>query len=198
MYEYSWIQYMARLCGSTAYNFSKGGLSTRTFLTSDKYEMLLNNDYACQAYFIALGHNDINQKVPVGTVDDINLSFPENNNDTFCGNYGKIISKLKEIHPNCKIFIITMKDERGENLGYNEAIRNIANVFSENVYLLDIQKYVKDTPNYHFTEGHGNTMGYLQYAYEVSSYVDYIIRKNPTDFKYVQFINTEYEEYIVN
>ena len=200
MYEYSWIQYMARYCGNEAYNFSAGGLSTRTFFTAQSgkfYNELMDGQHKCQAYFIALGHNDKNQNVPIGSINDINLSNPDLNNDTYYGNYGKIISKIKTVQPNAKIFCVCMKNKTQFG-AYNVAIKNIANLFATNVYVLDMEAYAPPLESWEYTQGHGNTMGYLNYSYQISSYVDFLIRKNPSEFKYVQFIGTEYDGYIPN
>ena len=76
---------------------------------------------------------------------------------------------------------------------YNTAIRAIAEKYSgNNVYLLDMAVYAKPVEGWEYTQGHGNTMGYLNYSHQISSYVDWIIRNNRDDFKYVQFIGTEY------
>ena len=200
MYEYSWIQYMARYCGSTAYNFSAGGLSTRTFFTAENgkyYNELMDGNHKCQAYFIALGHNDRNQSIPIGTIEDINISNPDLNADTYYGNYGEIISKIKAISPKAKIFCILMKYDSVFSV-YNTAIKAIASLFGNDVYVLDMATYSGSIEEWEYTQGHGNPMGYLNYSYQISSYVDWIIRHNRNDFKYVQFINTDKELYIPN
>lgn len=197
MYEYSWIQYMARYCGNTAYNFSAGGLSTRTFFTAHNgkfYNEMMDGNHKCQAYFIALGHNDKNQNIPIGSISDIDVNNPDANADTYYGNYGKIISKIKTVQPHAKIFCICMKDNTAYGQ-YNNAIKALAELFS-NVYVLDMASYAPPLESWEYTQGHGNAMGYLNYSHQISSYVDWIIRHNRNDFKYVQFINTDKEQYI--
>ena len=191
MYEYSWIQYMARYCGSTAYNFSVSGMGTDTFFDSKYYDLMMDGEHLCQAYFIALGHNDYNRSVPVGTLEDVDLENWKNNAATFTGNYARIISEIKSIQPEAKIFPILMKN--GEEFkDYNEAIRSVSALF-DNIYLLEMDVYAVARQSWEVTNGHGNTLGYLNYSYQVSSYVDWYIRHYPDDFKYVQFIGTEYE-----
>ena len=190
MYEYSWIQYMARYCGSTAYNFSVSGMGTDTFFGSSRYELLTDGEHLCQAYFIALGHNDWNRSVPIGAPEDMDVEHWQENADTFIGNYAKIISTIKSIQPDAKIFPILMKREQ-KYADYNEAIRYVASRF-DNIYLLEMDKFAEERQGWEDTLGHGNTMGYLNYSYQISSYVDWIIRHNPDEFKYVQFIGTEY------
>lgn len=197
MYNFSWIQYIGRICGSTAFNFSRGGLSTRTFLnnTGEQLNKMLAPENKCKCYFIALGHNDKNQSVPIGTASDIDLTNYNNNADTYYGNYAKIIQKIKEIEPNAVIFPITMKPTTFETGGWNTVVRYMENIF-DNVYVLDMYRYFPEIPDWHYTEGHGNIMGYLWYAKELTCYVDWIVRNNPNKFKYVQFIGTEYANYI--
>ena len=191
IYEYSWIQYMARFCGSTAYNFSVSGMGTDTFFSSEYYEAMMDGEHLCQAYFIALGHNDYNRKVAIGTPEDIDLENCDNNADTYIGNYARIISSIKRIQPTAKIFPILMKKEH-RYAEYNDAIRYVASLFDD-IYLLEMDIYAVERQDWEDTLGHGNAMGYLNYAYQISSYVDWIIRHNPDEFKYVQFIGTDYE-----
>lgn len=57
-----------------------------------------------QAYIIALGNNDsFVFGHPLGSVKDVNAECPQDNADTFFGNMGKIICKLKTIEPNARI-----------------------------------------------------------------------------------------------
>lgn len=198
MYPYSWIQYLARACGTTAYNFSQGGMNTRNFLADlgGFLTKLRNSEYKCQAYFIALCHNDDNYGVPVGSPSDINTTDPIQSADTFYGNYAHIIAEIKAVEPNAKIFCVCSKVSSLS--AYNVAIRYMASIFT-NVYILDFENYFPKLETvWEYTQGHGNAMGYLNYSWQVGTYVDYIIRNNRTAFKYVQFIGTEYEQYIPN
>ena len=68
-------------------------------------------------------------------------------------------------------------------------------VFSD-TYILDFNKYAPDyDQEYHdnFFHGHMTPTGYLLTAKMVMSYIDYIIRNNPDDFKEVGFIGTPYK-----
>ena len=196
MYEYSWIQYMARYCGSKAYNFSNSGMATSSMFTNptfkEIYDELTDGKHLCQAYFIALGHNDYNYNADIGSLEDVDLSNCDNNKDTFIGNYARIISTIKRLQPNAKIFPILMRN--GEKYGkYNAAIREACSLFTENVYPIEMDIYAIEKQDWESTFGHGNTMGYLNYSYQISSYVDWYIRRYPDDFKFVQFIGTPYE-----
>ena len=196
MYQYSWIQYLARECGIKAFNFSQGGMNTENFLsgTGGQLAKFQNQDNKCQAYFIALGHNDYNYGVPIGSPSDINVSDPTQDPDTYYGNYAHIIALIKQVQPNAKIFCICMKSTHFAE--YNEAIRYMPTVF-DNVYVLDFETYYPLLESgWEYTQGHGNAMGYLNYSWQIGTFVDWIIRNNRTDFKYVQFIGTDYDQYI--
>lgn len=177
------------------------------------HEQLTSGKYNSEAYFIALGHNDYNMwksdtwnpnkdnwSVYLGSPDDINLVdgvFVK----SFYGYYAKIIYTIKQQVPNAKIFAITMKQEGVKHDGgvmgvggfkdLNNAIRYMATIF-DNIYILDMAKERPEIPDWHYTNGHGNALGYGEYGAEIGTYVDWMIKKNPTLFGYVQFINTSY------
>ena len=204
-YEYSWGQRIAKICGNTVSNFSVGGLTTRTWLKRYGENGTLKSEIEknlCQAYIIALGQNDSypdSRYVPVGTASDIDLENPSDSTDSYYGNYYKIISRIKSIQPRARIFVMTNPyprntPETGWNYeGYDDAVRYMANTF-ENVFLIDFQKYAKD---FHIDgnlwySGHMTAIGYQQSAWLISTYIDWIIRNNPKDFRDVQWIGTDY------
>ena len=194
-YEYSWIQQLARRLGIEAFNFSKGGLSTRTWFTSDDGAypaMLTDGEHDCEAYFIALCHNDYNNSIPIGTESDA-----ESLADTFYGNYSRIIKTIQDYSPCAKIFLITAKDVSTFE-AYNAAMRYMTTIYTKNVYVLDMAVYGggTDVPSWMKTGAHGNAMGYLLYSRWIESLTSWYIMNHPDEFKYVQFINTIREENI--
>ena len=158
-----------------------------------------NPELACQAYVIALGVNDIvNQGQQVGSVADIDPENWRNNKPTFTGYYSQIIARIKEeIQPQAKFFLVTMmhhneaaeRDEKRK--AHREALYDIAKYF-ENCYVIDLYQYGPMYTEEYRTEkalyGHLNPMGYIFTAKMIDSYMDYIIRKNPDDFRRVPFI----------
>lgn len=202
LYEYSWGQYIARKNGLTAYNFSRGGMTASEYIKSFAEERgFWDKDKACQAYVIALGVNDIlNCNMEVGSVDDIDKENYKNNKPTFIGNYAYIISRYKELVPDAKFFLVNVPAEtsRGEERALrasklNGAINELVGFF-DNTYLIDLNTYApvyddKFVENFNLY-GHLNPMGYILTAKMVDSYIDYIIRHNPNDFKTVGFINS--------
>lgn len=202
MYEYSWGQFIARMCGSKVYNFSRGGMSAKWYLDSFADENdFWNPEFASQAYIIALGVNDIIcQKNEVGTADDIDFNCYKNNKKNFAGYYGEIIQRMKEIQPRAKFFLMTManggeKDDRKEDKEAHRAfLYSLAEKF-DNTYVIDLMKYGpaydEEFRKNYYMRGHMNPMGYMLTAKMVASYIDYIIRHNMQDFKEVGFIGTD-------
>ena len=205
-YEYSWGQYLARMIGSKVYNFSRGGMSAKQYCEGwAESQDFWNEKYACQAYIIALGVNDIyNMDMELGTIEDIDRDDYRNNKPTFAGYYGQIIQRLKAISPDAKFFFMTMPTENGSWRTEEKLLRGVAHAkllhemaeFFDNSYVLDFQAYapVYDTKfreNF-YLGGHLNPCGYILTARMVDSYIDYIIRHNMKDFKQVGFIGTPY------
>jgi lysophospholipase L1-like esterase len=196
LYPFSWGQCLARMTGNLFYNFSKGGLSAKTWLTSEYAVTAFDGNHKCDAYIIGLGQNDKNQGYTVGTTADINLADYTQNADTFCGNYGKIIQMIKEHQPKAKIFVITDPLESVNTYGINTAIRNVAALFT-NVYVLDFYQYGADFLIHGFLHnqyrsGHFNALGYQYIAKMIATYIDWYIMNNYSEFSQVEFIGTDY------
>lgn len=130
IYNVSWGQILARKTGASCVNFSAGGLSTKGWLTHSKGLPLMLSTEAQDVYYLALGINDANNygNNYLGTIADIKADFTQNA-DSFFGNYGKIISNIKEHAPNAKIVMFTMVATTEMKATYNEAIIEIANHF---------------------------------------------------------------------
>ena len=77
-------------------------------------------------------------------------------------------------------------------LFYNE-LYNMAEYF-ENSYVIDLYKYGpvydENFKKKFFLHGHMNPSGYILTAELIDSYIDYIVRHNPDDFKNAGFINS--------
>lgn len=200
LYEYSWGQYIARKNGLTAYNFSKGGMTTRWYVNCFAEENgFWDKDKACQAYIIALGANDlVYQNMQTGEAEDITTT-ELTRESPFISYYAEIIRRYKQISPDAKFFFVTFPNE-GERTdkvkteGMVNALYALAEHF-DNSYVIDLYKY---GPIYddafrqkYFLHGHMSPMGYIFTANLIDSYIDYIVRANPDDFKNVGFIGTD-------
>lgn len=200
-FEYSWGQNLARMCGSTCFNFSRGGMTAKEYCESFADSMRFwDPQYSCQCYIIALGVNDIqNQGQEIGSIKDINPEDYTKNAETFTGYYAQIIQHLKAIQPRAKFFLMTMMNERENHRirekteAHRKILFDLAEYF-DNTYVLDFYKY---GPVYDgefrkkfYMGGHLNPMGYVLTAHMVASYIDFIIRHNFEDFKEVGYIGT--------
>ncbi len=200
MYEYSWGQYIARKNGLKGYNFSRGGMTAQEYVERGfaARSGFWSPENACQAYVIALGVNDIyNNGMEIGSIDDVDPDEYRNNKKTFAGYYAAIVSRYKEISPDAKFFFVTFPNEdkpnREEKLQQmRKLLYDLADRF-DNAYVIDLYQYgpVYDRAfkNKYFLHGHMAPIGYVLTAELIDSYIDYIIRHNPEDFKYVGFIN---------
>ena len=111
----------------------------------------------------------------------------------------KIIQKIKEINPKAKIFCITDPNSSVNVNGYNVAIRNIVSL-NNDTYVIDLQAYLNNIPFKTLLDnqkryGHFNAVGYYLIAKIIMSYIDYIIEKNPDDFREIENIGTNYYWY---
>lgn len=128
-YELSWPAVLHRLIGSTVNNYSKAGLSTRTWLTDAGRGLTKAlSDDPCGLYIMCLGINDGNIAGYLGTIADINDNDYTLNADTFYGNYGRIMAQLINHAPDAK-FIFTIPPGPLA-AGYSGAIQAIAAHYS--------------------------------------------------------------------
>ena len=201
LFEYSWGQYIARKNGLLAYNFSRGGMTAKEYIeTFAEQKGFWDKEKACQAYVIALGVNDLYGKnMELGSIDDIDPDDYTKNKPTFLGYYAAIISRYKEISPDAKFFFVTFPStDTGCNdkrtLGMIEAMYSLAEHF-DNSYVIDLYKYGpkydKQFKEKYYLYGHLNPLGYILTAKIVDSYIDYIVRHNPDDFKNIGFVGTD-------
>ena len=107
-YEYSWPAILERITGSKYSNYSRGGMSFKEFYESraDKNNFWQKK----QAYIVNLGNNDLfvfNQRV--GSAEDINVEDPLKNKDTYFGYMGKVLSKLKSLEKDARIFLVSLQ-----------------------------------------------------------------------------------------
>lgn len=214
-YEYSWGKYIERMTGISVTNFSKGGMTAYHLYQSadehsseiDEINHLFDKENIKQGYIIALGVNDLkghdNLNVlyggKIGSAEDICLEDYNKNAGSFAGWYAKIIQRIQALQPDVKFFLVTMPQEKkdsGEEQ-FAEVIREIAAKLS-NCYVIDLYR---DGPIYDenfrriYFSGHMNAMGYLFTARLILDCADRVIQKNPMDFRFVQFIGSDFKPF---
>jgi lysophospholipase L1-like esterase len=192
------------------YNFSQGGMTAKTYIENfSERKGYWEKDKLAQAYIIALGVNDVTRhlkgEIELGSMADIDVSDYHNNAKSFIGYYAQIIQRIKEIQPRAKIFLISPpqngneQDERTQKYRIVRDLLQQLTALFDRTYLLDMFEYApkqdKEFSNT-FWLGHMTPTGYVLAARMIESYIDYVIRKNPKDFKQVGFIGTDlyYEE----
>lgn len=201
IYEYSWGQFMARMLGVKVYNFSRGGMSAKEFMSGWGEENgCFDKEKRCKAYIIALGFNDltwIGQQI--GNIEDTGTD-----KDTFARWYSEIIKKYKQIEPNAKFFFVTMPkvfddSEKDKEMKKNHAalMYEMADKFN-NAYVLDFYKYAplydEDFKKKYYLNGHMTAAGYRLTAEYMISAVHNVVSENLRDFDDVPFIGTGYHE----
>lgn len=209
-YDYSWCQRLiACIGGAKGSNWAVPGFTANAWINKywnseakAEYETNGGDSYfktdKKQIYCIYLGTNDAGTGVTLGSYDtDVDLDDFNNNANTFIGNYVGIIQRIKSISPSAKIFLITcVPSSSAESGGYNTFIRTLPDKFT-NVYLIDLAKYMPRGTKFdddYIRMGHFSTQGYQYLANCIATYIDYIIRNNPNDFKFVQILNTSYDD----
>ncbi|MBQ0044414.1 MAG: SGNH/GDSL hydrolase family protein [Bacteroidales bacterium] len=208
MYEYSWGMQLARLCGAEGYCYSQGGQTAKAWLETENSRTWAEARLTPkQAYVIALGVNDFYQyelgNLQMGDLStDVDMEDYKRNADTFAGQMAGIVQRVKSIQKEAKIFVVTRP--RGEEgpISYecfNDIVRGLSDFFSD-VYVIDLYRYAWDYGTAEHVvanklNGHLSAAGYLQTAYMFCTYIDWIIRHNPEDFKNVPLIGTGYMKY---
>ena len=188
-YTHSWGQIMARNHGTTCTNYSKGGLSTRTWLTDNKGLSLMQASDPEDIYYIALGINDYYSLGTdyLGSISDITshssyTDYP----DTFYGNYGKIIEQIQAHAPHCKIVMFTIAGSGTNTVkdAYNTAIVEISSHYGLPYIVQDDDPFfVSDFYNKTKVEGHPIAITYSGMADAFERLLISCIRNNVAYFK---------------
>lgn len=189
IFDISWPQYLARMSGTTVYNFTRGNMTCREYNNSFADEKSFwDKAKAADAYIIALGVNDLDEfHQELGSIDDIDPDW-HRNRPTFAGDYAKIIRRYKEISPGAVFFPVTMPvepepfvtPEWAENHAAHQRLMYDLADFFTNTYVIDLAKYgPPHDAEFHrlfYTGGHLNNAGYYLVAKMVGSYIDFIVR----------------------
>lgn len=214
-YDISWGQYMLRAMGAEGKNYSVGGQTAKWWVNnylspSDRSLAGVQADGGKQAYIIGLGVNDaaqLNTLYSSGVAtdlsdiaDDIDMSTPSNNADSFAGWYARVIQEILAVSPDSLIFIVTVPQEIDSDWeDVNTVIRAMPSIFSADfpnqIWLIDLIENLPSGGDYwkaFKTNGaHLNAQGYLYFAWVMMTYIDWLIGKNMEAFKGLCFIGTE-------
>lgn len=125
-------------------------------------------------------------------VDDTNYA---NNSNSYAGWYAGIIQRIKSIRKDAHIFCIT--NPSGGDNEWNQVIRclvsHFRNLYGNTIWCIDIAMYNPITSEIQSNcnlNGHLSAFGYLYYGYQISTYIDWLIRNNINDFRGTSLIGT--------
>lgn len=160
-YDISWIQLLARRHGLQATNYSKGGLTAKTWLTDGKGKTKMDADTPKDLYFVYLGINDSLNMTSytdgIGTKEDIGTE-----KDSFYAKYSTIITDIKIKAPNAKIAIINMHNSTKNVFA---PINEIAKHFNLPVLTLaNDYSLIKSSYSSEMNQGHPQALGYARLA----------------------------------
>ena len=153
--------------------------------------------YTSQQWYNAFQNDDLSGYdaciIQLGVNDELN-SVSEVDMDSALTS---IINKIKTENSGIKIFVATILPANGYMTtgmrSRSQMIRDFVDDLNDNnVYLVDLWAYGHTDDLLAFDAGHLSAYGYLQLAIDYKAYIGYIIRNNPNDFRYVQFIGTNY------
>ena len=180
-YNLSWGQIMARMIGATAINYSKGGLSTKTWLTDITYGLAkLNSETANQLYIIALGINDGNSSIPIGTIADIT----SDSTNSFYSYYGRIVRAVQSHAPNAIIMLSTCARWTNVYNPYSTAIKAIGAYYSFPVFDLAENDFFQSSFfSSNQVHNHPTAINYSAMAKEYKRLIEKALEENASKYK---------------
>lgn len=179
----SWVGTMAKRSGVDFNNYGQGGATTRSYIVNKLQSVLENNPD--DIYFMALGQNDGNQAIPIGTIADIHDEDYTLNADTFYGCYGKIIQQVKNHAPKAKIVMIKGWIQGITWQNYDIAIEEIANHYNiPCISPFDDSFFSSNTYVDYMDGSHPTAMGYSMMGISMERLFSKCVEENPSYFKY--------------
>lgn len=181
-FKISWLQQLARHFGFTGLNFSTGGLTTRSWLTSSRGLSLLNSSANCDLILLTLGINDYYNigLSYLGTPSDMDSGA-----DTFYGNYAKIINAVINKNSKTRMILFTIINPNNNNVvnEFNKAISNIAEHFSIPLKDQNKNKYFKSNLyKNNLIGGHPTAINYNGMSIAFSEMISEAMEENQTYF----------------
>lgn len=185
---YSYPSSMKKQWGVECTNWGRSGSTSQGW-----YDYYSSNEPSWSGHdgaIMLIGNNDYHLVDDLGGLTEETLPIASQRSKAAMMS---IITKLKADNADIKIFICTLLP--GWDIGTSLSplvIQNIKDIAAteDNVYLIDLSKYSKIKGAYMY--GHPTAIGYNQLAREIGGAIGYTIINNPDEFKWIQFIGTEY------
>lgn len=175
-----WPVMMARKWGTQMLHLAEGGLSTRTWLTSDNGLKKLNDSDPQDIYYLCLGINDYYglKKDYLGTEADM-----DSNADTFYGNYARIIKAIQVKSPKALMIMFGVANNEGDAALFADAQKKIADKFG--IPFISEREdpfFTSNAYNGQMSGGHPQAPGYGAMALAMERLVQKVIVTNPDYF----------------
>ena len=190
-FNISWGQIMARRNGVVCENFSKGGLTTASWLSSPYGLTKLNNSDPMDLYLIVLGINDVysilkDDESYIGSESDIGTDH-----NTLWRNMAVTINAIKTKNSKAKIIVIGLAN-RGDGSAYwqrlheleNSGLKAIAEYF-EIPYISQMDEPYFNSSFYkdNMVGGHPTAIGYAGMAVAIEGMVEKVMMNYPDYFE---------------
>ena len=185
-FDSSWLSIIGRNNGVNVSHYSQGGMTTKAWLENagNKKTSLLADD-SKNAYFVALGTNDIYESYPLGNVSDTSST------DSFVGYLKNIIDVVHTKSPNAVVFLVSTYNNSDNGIRYSNMISEIADLY-EYCFFVD---FVNHTDIYTSTGGvwsnlgHFTSLGYVKVAKIIEKLLNKIVDVNKNYFKFFTLNN---------
>lgn len=185
-FDSSWLSIIGRNNGVNISHYSQGGMTTKAWLedAGNKKTSLLADD-SKNAYFVALGTNDISESYPLGNVSDTSST------NSFVGYLKNIIDVVHTKSPNSVVFLVSTYNNTDNAIRYSNMISEIADLY-EYCFFVD---FVNHTDIYTSTGGvwsnlgHFTSLGYVKVAKIIEKLLNKIVDENKNYFKFFTLNN---------
>ena len=171
--DYAYPAMLEKLSGSDCVNKGTSGATSVSWWTAHSGDDFSGYDCA----IINFGINDALQSVPEADVRDA---------------FTNIIGALKTANKGIRLFIANVNPAYSRGATTYDVINAIIEDIAENTtdcFFLDLNEY-GHTVGAGYVNGHLTACGYRQLAEDYKAYISHIVRNNPEDFRFVQFIGT--------
>ena len=176
--KYSYPTQLSKATGIEVDNMGQGGLSTKRWYETQQGRITGGHDIC----IINLGANDTQANGMTVALFEQYMQL--------------IINKVKETNPKIKIFLASLLPNyyfrtRSWFAPFRRKLIDIANNNTD-CYLVDLTLYSDCLDDTVYSQGHLTALGYKKESDELIGYISDIMEKNIDDFKYIQFIGTDY------